>query len=68
MVAEDIVERVPDPADGRGRIVRLKPKGIKAIADGNVVKMEIEHRYREQIGAERLALLNDVLDALAGGR
>lgn len=65
LVADGIVERVPDPQDGRGRIVRLLPKGIKAIADGNEVKLEIEARYRAQIGAERLVALNAALDALA---
>lgn len=65
LVAEGIVERVPDPADGRGKIVRLLPKGIEAIADGNAVKLEIEARYRGAIGGERLAALNAALDALA---
>ncbi|MDC9825714.1 MarR family transcriptional regulator [Devosia sp. ZB163] len=66
LVAEQIVERVPDPDDKRGKIVRLLPKGIKAIADGNEVKREIEARYAERIGAERLASLNAALDDLAG--
>ncbi|WP_423067269.1 MarR family winged helix-turn-helix transcriptional regulator [Devosia sp. CN2-171] len=65
LVADGIVERVPDPQDGRGKIVRLLPKGIKAIADGNAVKLEIEARYRGEIGAERLEALNAALDALA---
>ncbi len=64
LVAEGIVERVPDPRDGRGKIVQLLPKGIKAIADGNLVKQQIEARYRARIGAERLAALNAALDAL----
>lgn len=66
LVAEGIVERVPDPEDGRGKIVRLMPKGIKAIADGNEVKREIEHRYGKLLGADRLAALNVALDELAG--
>ena len=65
LVAEQIVERVPDPDDKRGKIVRLLPKGIKAIADGNEVKREIEARYAERIGADRLASLNAALDDLA---
>lgn len=64
LVAEDVVERVPDPADGRGKIVRLRARGISAIADGNVVKLQIEARYAERIGAERLASLNQALDDL----
>jgi DNA-binding MarR family transcriptional regulator len=66
LVAEQIVERVPDPSDKRGKIVQLLPKGIRAIADGNDVKQQIERRYGELIGAERLAALNVALDDLAG--
>jgi DNA-binding MarR family transcriptional regulator len=66
LVAEQIVERVPDPGDKRGRIVQLLPKGIKAIADGNAVKLEIERRYGELIGTGRLEQLNRALDDLSG--
>ncbi len=65
LVAEGIVERALDPADGRGRIVRLLPKGLKAIADGNDVKSDIEQRYAQRIGVERLAELNAALDLLS---
>ena len=67
LVAEGIVERIPDPADGRGKIVRLLPKGKKAIADGNEVKQQIEARYAERIGSVRMEALNAALDALAEG-
>jgi len=67
LVAEGIVERIPDPTDGRGRIVRLLPRGKQAIADGNEVKLEIEARYADRIGAGRLAALNAALDVLAEG-
>lgn len=65
LVAEGVVERIPDPADGRGKIVRLLPKGKQAIADGNEVKQQIEARYAERIGSVRLEALNAALDALA---
>jgi len=68
LVAEGVVERVPDPADGRGKIVRLRDKGVAAIADGNIVKRRIEARYGERIGAARLSALNQALDELAEGR
>lgn len=66
LVAEQIVERVPDPNDKRGKIVQLLPKGIKAIADGNEVKQQIERRYGDLIGAGRLEQLNRALDDLWG--
>ena len=65
LVGEGAVERVPDPADGRGKIVRLTARGLASITEGNTVKREIEKRYRRRVGADRLALLNEVLDELA---
>ena len=48
--------------------MRLLPKGIQAIADGNEVKLEIEARYSAELGGDRLAALNAALDALAEQR
>jgi DNA-binding MarR family transcriptional regulator len=66
LVAEGAVERVPDPNDGRGKIVRLTALGTLSIVEGNAVKREIEKRYRKRVGADRMAVLNDVLSELAG--
>ncbi|RYI82701.1 MAG: MarR family transcriptional regulator, partial [Acetobacteraceae bacterium] len=65
LVAEGAVERVPDPADGRGRIVRLTARGIASIAEGNSVKRQIEARYRDRLGADRFAVLQAALNELA---
>lgn len=65
LVAEGAVERVPDPADGRGKIVRLTARGVASITEGNAVKREIEKRYRRRVGAERFAVMQDVLEELA---
>lgn len=64
LVAEGVVERVPDPRDGRGRIVKLTQRGIASIVEGNAVKRDIERRYIAEIGAEKFAALNAALDAL----
>ena len=66
LVAEGAVERVPDPEDGRGKIVRLTARGVASITEGNAVKRDIEKRYRKRVGAERFNVLQDVLDELAG--
>lgn len=66
LVQEGAVERVVDPADARGRIVRLTGRGIAFIEDGNAVKREIEARYAARLGKSRMAALNDALDELAG--
>lgn len=65
LVAEGAVERVPDPGDGRARIIRLTARGIASITEGNEVKRQIEAHYRERIGAERFDLLQAALDDLA---
>jgi DNA-binding MarR family transcriptional regulator len=64
LVAEGAVERIPDPHDGRGKIVRLTPRGIAFIVDGNVVKRQIEARYARRIGHKRLDALIEALDDL----
>jgi DNA-binding MarR family transcriptional regulator len=61
---DGIVERIPDPKDGRGRYIRYTEKGQQALRDGDRIKREIEQRYRRKIGAERFAALMDALRAL----
>lgn len=65
LVSEGAVERVPDPDDGRGKIVRLTGRGMASITDGNAVKREIEKRYRRRVGTERFSVMQEVLDELA---
>jgi DNA-binding MarR family transcriptional regulator len=65
LVGEGAVERVPDPDDGRGKLIRLTPRGLAFIAEGNAVKRDIERRYRKRIGRERLDALNAALDDLS---
>jgi DNA-binding MarR family transcriptional regulator len=65
LVEEGAVERVVDPSDARGRIVRLTARGVAFIEEGNAVKREIEKRYAKRIGRDRLDALNTALDELA---
>ena len=55
--AEGIVERIADPADGRGKYVRYTGEGLRALRDGDRVKREIEQRYmrrtRRRTGSPR---------------
>lgn len=66
--AEGIVERLPDPHDGRGKLVRYTRKGLDALRDGDRVKMEIERRYVDRIGEERFTALMGALRALVAGQ
>jgi len=65
LVEEGAVERVVDPKDARGRIVRLTARGVGFIEEGNAVKREIEKGYAKRIGRARLDALNEALDELA---
>jgi len=65
--AEGVLERLPDPRDGRGKLVRYTRKGLDALRDGDRIKLEIEHGYVARIGRGRFAALMDALRALDKG-
>ena len=59
------LERVPDPSDGRAKIIRLTERGREAQALGREIIEEIEQEWAERFGAERVAALRDALEAIA---
>jgi DNA-binding MarR family transcriptional regulator len=59
------VERVPDPSDGRAKIIRLTERGRRAQALGFELIDEIEQAWAARFGAERVAALRDVLETIA---
>jgi DNA-binding MarR family transcriptional regulator len=62
------VERVPDPSDGRAKIIRLTDRGQEAMAVGREIIDEIEQDWAERYGAERVAALRDALEAITAER
>ena len=58
------VERVPDPDDGRAKIIRLTPHGAKALDAARREFDDIERRYAEAIGEERYAQFRSALEDL----
>jgi DNA-binding MarR family transcriptional regulator len=62
------VERVPDPSDGRAKIIRLTERGRDAQAIGRGLIDEIERDWAERFGAERIAALRDALEAITAER
>ena len=60
----DYLERVPDPSDGRAKIIRLTERGREAQALGREIIDEIEQEWAERFGAERVAALRDALEAV----
>jgi DNA-binding MarR family transcriptional regulator len=65
--AEGITERIADPDDKRGKIVRLTPMGKTAMRDAARIKSEIEAEYQLRIGADAFAHLSDLLRKLRDG-
>lgn len=56
------VDRVPDPADGRAKIIRLTETGQKAQSFGFEVFQGIERRWAEQYGEDRMAGMRELLE------
>jgi DNA-binding MarR family transcriptional regulator len=50
------VERLPDPTDGRAKIVRLTPRGIQVQIDGLDIFATLEAELEEQLGPDRMVV------------
>ena len=62
------VERVPDPADGRAKIIRLTNRGREAQAIGRGLIEDIERDWAERFGSEQVAALRAALEAITAER
>ena len=47
-----IVHRIPDPSDGRGKIVMFTEKGLAAQRDSNKAKKKVEAELKSKLGTE----------------
>ena len=45
-------ERVPDPTDGRAKIIKLTDRGVEACLTGRRIFAEIEREWAEELGEE----------------
>ena len=66
--AEGVEQRLPDPRDGRGKLVGYTRMGLDALRDGDRVKLQIERGYVERIGQQRFVALMDALRTLDAGQ
>jgi DNA-binding MarR family transcriptional regulator len=58
------VERVPDPSDGRARLVRLTERGRIAGEQAGAIIQEIEAEWVDAIGANDMRELRRILETL----
>jgi DNA-binding MarR family transcriptional regulator len=61
------LERVPDPDDGRAKIIRLTDLGRRAYWIGHQLIDELEREWAERYGEERIAALREGLEFLTAG-
>jgi DNA-binding MarR family transcriptional regulator len=59
------VERAQDPQDGRAKVIRLTEQGAEAHRTALEVFAEIERGYEERYGAERVAMMRELLEEIA---
>ena len=58
------VERVPDPSDGRAKLVRLTERGVRAQRTGTEIVAQIEQDWSELLGERDYATLRELLRRL----
>lgn len=56
-----LVERAPDPTDGRARLVRISERGMAAIPVATAAVEEVEAEWTEHLGVWRMAQLRRAL-------
>ena len=61
------VERAQDPDDWRAKVIRLTEKGADAHSTALGIFADIERDYAERYGAERVAMLRELLEDIAAG-
>ena len=58
------VERVPDPTDGRAKLVRATARGQEVYAIAREVVAEIEEDWTRRLGKAKMRLLRELLEEL----
>jgi DNA-binding MarR family transcriptional regulator len=58
------VQRLPDPADRRAKLIHLTKKGEKAQAVGLELFAKLEQRYAERYGTDRVADLRALVEEI----
>jgi DNA-binding MarR family transcriptional regulator len=59
--AAGYIERVPDPTDGRAKIIRLTERGWEVRRVGDEIIASIEHECVQQLGEEKMRQFNELM-------
>ncbi len=65
LVERGYAERVPDPADRRAKLICLTERGREAQTQGFGLFAEVEERWIERYGPDRIAQLRETLEEIA---
>ena len=57
----------PDPSAVRGKVVRLTPKGVRAVEKYRRILVDTERQWSERFGADSIVGLRDALEGLVDG-
>jgi DNA-binding MarR family transcriptional regulator len=66
LASDGLVERMPDPADGRAKLVTLTDEGATALAAGTKTGAEVLQRIFGTLDRKQLASLDKLLNAIDG--
>lgn len=61
---QGLVERVPDPSDGRARLIKLTDRGLLAAERARQVVTDVERAWRAHLGPELSTSLTEALARL----
>jgi DNA-binding MarR family transcriptional regulator len=58
------VRRVPDPADGRARLIVIEQRGLRAVEVAAATRDQIFSEWQAYLGTRNFTLLHQILDQL----
>jgi DNA-binding MarR family transcriptional regulator len=67
LVARGYAKRIPDPEDRRAKLICLTERGEEAQAFGFGLFAEVERRWMDRYGPDRIAQLRAILEEIAAG-
>jgi DNA-binding MarR family transcriptional regulator len=65
LASRGYVERIPDPADRRAKLIRLTARGGEAQRHGFGLFAKVEERWIERYGRDQIVALRETLEAIA---